>query len=249
MSCKKEKVEEEYYIKGLVYTVPEFSYWYTDFETGEDVTVSIESSNLSTVAENGMFSFNDVSNGVFNLDFEKNNYSKLKIFDYNSKLKFGDSMTYYTGIDPSKDIFYLFEKSSTMFESDLTVEVENEQVTFYATINRPLTVSTVDSIRYFFVFIDETNDVSFDRYKYCASAIPIVYGQEVFQRINIDDLSENIDEFDYNKTYYAIAYGVTYNKGYGDGKSKYFDNDKNVWIYMGLNDTPSNIVSFSINSK
>ena len=236
--CKKNN--ENFIINGRVYTVPEFENYIGPIDFEEDVSISIENTNFNTKTVNGEFLFNDVSEGKYNLLFAKSNYSDLKYFNYQSKIE----TKFLHHSEPS--YFYLFEKSSTIVQQDLTYEIDGEEIHFGAHINPPSSIYA-DSIRYFFLFINDSKNVTYNNYLYSSSQASVGLFQYSEQSVDIDSLYSNIPDFDPQKTYYAVAYGASISRY--NAKAKYLDKDKNIWIYMGLNDTPSNIVSFSIDSK
>jgi len=238
-NCDKYKANKEvFYIKGSVRTVSEFNYWYTESEITENIMVSLENIYLDTVNEKGEFLFNDIQEGSYDIIISKDGYSDLKIFDIQTNIKIGNQINNNEILNMST--VFIYEKSSTIIESDLRYEINNEDIIFYATIRQP---SITDSVRYFKLMIYENDSVAYDKNYYCSSIIPMWGGNNMYQRVSIDSLITNIPNFDFEKKYYAVAYGASYTFR---NEEKYYDNDKKSWVYIGLNDKPSNIISFKI---
>ncbi len=232
-NCKKTEIEQfntEGSITGSTVVNDIFSgVW--QYYTTEGISVQIENTELSTVTdEDGNYTISNIPSGTYNLVFSLDGYAEMK--------QCGVQVIGESDYPKEIEMVRLVQKSTTV-ATNLRVEYIDDEIIFTANFSP----ESNDSIRRgFFFFISDTENVAFDNNLDWYNAVTNV-GSEGSYTITEEVLAQWVEGFDPSSTYYAVAYGST------DNFSSYFDPEKGSYVYTGLNETPTNVVSFAIPSK
>ena len=227
-NCKKSEIERMNLtgsITGKVYVVSESDN--IGFpESG--IEVKIENTELSTVTDiNGIYTVENIPSGTYNIVFSMDGYSEMK--------KCGVQITGGGNYPAELSRLFMREKSSTK-ASNLSVEYNNSDIIFSANFSPEAADTTSRGI---LLLISDNSNVSFDNnLDYYDPTINT--GNEISFSINSDILSYWLPGFNPQKTYYAVAYGMS--AGFG----RYFDPEKGSNVFTGIDLTPTNTVSFTI---
>ena len=229
-NCKEEE-QLTMDISGVVYSISENEN-FEDQNLATDVRVLREDTGERTYTDSsGRYYFTDIpiiEEIEFTLEFSKDGYSETKRQVYLSP----DGGQHF-------QTAFLYENSSTELSSDLKYDFLNYDINFATTI---LQNASEDFNRGIVILIDSTENVSLKNHFFSKPLI-IESGNEISTKINVSLFAQTFPD-DY--TFYAIAYGISEN--FNPYKSVYEDKD-GVNVYMGLNETPSNVVSFTIPSE
>jgi hypothetical protein len=228
-NCKKTVIEQINLtgtITGKVYYIDENEYHYY---SKSGIKIEIENTSFSTYSDNnGEYTIENIPTGTYNIIYSKEGCSTHKITGFQI-IGGGDY--------PVKMENILIRKKSSTISSNLSVEYNEDLITFSATIS-PEAIDTVQ--RGFLLLISDKNAVSYDHnldyYWQLSSA-----GNRVSITLDESILSRYIPGFDQNITYYAIAYGIS--QSYCDF---YFDTQKGSNVFSGMNESATNVVSFTI---
>ncbi len=197
----------------------------------EDIRVSIDGTDFVTQTdENGKYLFENVPAGVYDLTYSYEGCADFK--------RCGVQLVGGGDYPISIDWVYVPEISNTVV-TDLTVAIEFQRVRFRATINPGTDDNTS---RGMFVCIYDDESVAYNKMLDWYFQNAISKPNEVDLRwLENTTLAGYIPEFDPDKTYYAVAYGLTDNN-----YSVYFDTHLGSEVVTGINPTPSNVVSFKV---
>lgn len=233
LNCKKTEIEQlsiKGNIEGEVYILKEASSTWLYYKKS-DIKIEIENTDFSAVTDDeSSYSIDSIPSGTYTIIFSLDGYADMK--------KCGVQIVG-GGNYPKEIESVILPKKSTTTATNLQVEYESSNIIFKA----DFTPEASDTIpRGFFVCIHDNETVTFDNNLdfYC----PVAYnGNNVSVTVTEEMLAKWVEGFNPEKTYYAIAYG------YSNNYSKYFDPEKGSYVYTGINEVPTNVVSFTIPSK
>jgi hypothetical protein len=176
-----------------------------DLLYSKGVKVEIENTDLYTYTdEDGRFIIDNVPSGTLNLVFTKEGYSGHK----KCGIQFLGGADYPVNVGAVN----IYEISSTVVE-EFSIESSPGFVTFNAVIDPPSS-DTLD--RGILILISDNQLISYNNNLMHLDYL-IYTGNSMSVQLDRDDFTEQLSSFDPNKTYYAIAYGIS--GGYG----KYYD--------------------------